>query len=164
MNPALANFKENAKKMSINKEELFNKCLDMVNDRIDQYNEKMDTISGQNEQHKFHPDFDEYGNKGEMLTEYEKNATYLDRVRSMKETLANLDIEHRSEVVRAGSVVETENGYYFVSVPLGEVDMESGSKVYAISTDAPIYKEMEGKKAGDSFNFRDGKVDIVKVH
>ena len=150
--------------MSINKEELFNKCLDMVNERIDQYNEKMDSISGQNEQHKFHPDFDEYGNKGEMLTEYEKNATYLDRVRSMKETLANLDIEHRSEVVRPGSVVETEKGYYFVSVPLGEIDMESGSKVYAISTDAPIYQEMEGKKAGDSFNFRDGKVDIVKVH
>jgi transcription elongation GreA/GreB family factor len=164
LNTALANFKENAKKMSINKEELFNKCLDMVNDRIDQYNEKMDSISGQNEQHKFHPDFDEYGNKGEMLTEYEKNAAYLDRVRNMKETLANLDTDHRSEVVRPGSVVETKNSYYFISVPLGEVDMESGSKVFAISTDAPIYKEMEGKKAGDSFSFRDGNVEIVKVH
>jgi transcription elongation GreA/GreB family factor len=81
----------------------------------------------------------------------------------MKETLANLDRDHRSEVVRPGSVVETKNGYYFVSVPLGEIDVESGSKVYAISTDAPIYKQMEGKKAGDSFNFRDGEVDIVKV-
>jgi len=66
-------------------------------------------------------------------------------------------------VVRPGSVVETENNYYFVSVPLGELDMESGSKVYAISTDSPIYKEMEGKKAGDSFSFRDGEVNIVKV-
>ncbi|NJW53193.1 transcription elongation factor [Salinimicrobium oceani] len=149
--------------MSINKEELYNKCLDLVNDRIDQYNEKMDTISGQNEQHKFHPDFDEYGNKGEMLTEYEKNAVYLDRVRTMKETLANLDIEHRSEVVRPGSVVETKNAYYFISVPLGEIDLESGSKVYAISTQAPLYKELEGRKAGDSFNFRDGEVEIVKV-
>lgn len=149
--------------MSINKEELYNKCLDLVNDRIDQYNQKMDTLTGQNEQHKFHPDFDEYGNKGEMLTEYEKNAAYLERVRSMKETLANLDIEHRSEVVRPGSVVETGNGYYFVSVPLGEIDMESGSKVYAISTEAPIYKEFEGKKAGDSFQFRDGEVNIQKV-
>lgn len=149
--------------MSINKEELFNKCLDTVNDRIDQYNEKLDTISGQNEQNKFHPDFDEYGNKGEMLTEYEKNIVNLDRVRGMKETLANLDRTHRSEVVRPGSVVETKNGYYFVSVPLGEIDMESGSKVYAISTDAPIYKELEGKKEGDSFDFRDGKVEIVKI-
>lgn len=149
--------------MSINKEEVYNKCLDMVNERIDQYNGKMEDISGQNEQHKFHPDFDEYGNKGEMLTEYEKNAVYLDRVRTMKETLANLDLDHRSEVVRPGSVVETKNGYYFISVPLGEIDMESGSKVYAISTEAPLYKELEGRKAGDSFNFRDGEVKIVKV-
>ena len=150
--------------MSINKEELFNKCLDLVNEKIEQYEEKMDTTSGQEEEHKFHPDFDEYGNKGEMLTEYEKNAVYLDRARSMKETLANLDMDHRSEVVRPGSVVETKNGYYFVSVPLGEIDMDSGSKVYAISTEAPIYKEMEGKKSGDSFDFRDGTVDIVKIH
>lgn len=149
--------------MSINKEELYHKCLDMVNERIDRYNEKLGTLTGQNEQHKFHPDFDEYGNKGEMLTEYEKNAAYLDRVRLMKETLANLDIDHRSEVVRPGSVVETENGYYFISVPLGEIDMESGSKVYAISTEAPIYKEFEGKKEGDSFKFRDGEVNIQKV-
>ena len=149
--------------MSINKEELFNKCLDTVNDRIDQYNKKLNTLTGQNEQHKFHPDFDEYGNKGEMLTEYEKNIAYLDRVRIMKETLANLDRNHRSEVVRPGSVVETKNGYYFVSVPLGEIDMESGSKVYAISSEAPIYKEMEGKKEGDSFDFRDGRVEIVKI-
>lgn len=149
--------------MSINKQELYNKCLDMVNDRIDQYNEKLDTISGQNEQNKFHPDFDEYGNKGEMLTEYEKNSAYLDRVRNMKETLANLDIDHRSEVVRPGSVVETKNQYYFVSVPLGEVSLSSGSTVYAISTEAPIYKELEDKKAGDKFHFRDEEVEIVKI-
>jgi transcription elongation GreA/GreB family factor len=149
--------------MSINKEELFNKCLDIVNKKIEQYNETLETISGEDEEHNFHPDFDEYGNKGEMLTEYEKNAAYLDRVRGMKEQLANLDRQHRSEAVRAGSVVETKNQYYFVSIPLGEIDMQSGSKVYAISTDAPIYKQLEGKRAGDSFTFNDKKVEIVKV-
>ena len=155
---------ENAIKMSINKEELFNKCLDTVNERIDRYNEKLETISGQNSDNKFHPDFDEYGNKGEMLTEYEKNAAYLDRVRGMKETLANLDLDHRSETVRPGSIVETRNSYYFVSVPLGEIGLESGSRVYAISTEAPIYKELEGKKEGDKFTFHDEEVEIVNIH
>ncbi|MGB7785006.1 MAG: transcription elongation factor [Salinimicrobium sp.] len=150
--------------MSINKEELFNKCLDMVNHRIDQYNEKLDTISDRNSEANFNPDFDQYGNKGEMLTEYEKNAAYLDRVRNMKETLANLDHSHRSEVVRPGSVVETKNNYYFISVPLGEIDMESGSKVYAISTDAPIYQELEGKKEGDKVTFQDNTFEILKIH
>ncbi|MGB7841749.1 MAG: transcription elongation factor [Salinimicrobium sp.] len=150
--------------MSINKEELFDKCLDMVNDRIDQYNGKLDTISEKNSEANFNPDFDQYGNKGEMLTEYEKNAAYLDRVQSMKETLANLDHTHRSEVVRPGSVVETNSTYYFISIPLGEIDVENGSKVYAISTDAPIYKELEGKKAGDKVNFEGNTFEIVKIH
>ncbi|HER40981.1 MAG TPA: transcription elongation factor [Salinimicrobium catena] len=149
--------------MSLNKEELFNKCLDEINERIRQYNEKLDTISGEDAEQNYHPDFDEYGNKGEMLTEYEKNAAYLDRVQSMKETLANLDHSHRSETVRPGSIVETKNNYYFVSVPLGEIDMDSGRKVFAISTEAPIYQHLEGKKAGDKFTFHDSEVEIVNV-
>lgn len=149
--------------MSFNKEELFNKCLDLVNSKIDQYNEKMEGISGEDEEHNFHPDFDEYGNKGELLTEYEQNAAYLDRIRTMKETLANLDLNHRSETIRPGSVVETKNNYYFISVPLGEIDLDSGRKVYAISTDAPLYKELDGKKAGEKFTFHNSEVEIVKV-
>jgi hypothetical protein len=154
---------KNALQMSLNKEELFNKCLDLVNEKIEQYNEKLETISGQDEEHNFHPDFDEYGNKGEMLTEYEKHITYLDRVRGMKETLANLDLNHRSETVRPGSVVETKHNYYFISIPLGEIDLDSGRKVYAISTDAPIYKQFEGKKAGEKFTFHDSEVEIIQV-
>ena len=149
--------------MSINKQEVYFKCLDMVNDRINQYNEKLETISGQNEESKFHPDFDEYGNKGEMLTEYEQTSEFLDRVQSMKETLANLDIEHRSEIVRPGSVVETKNQYYFIAVPLGEIVLEDGGMVYAISTEAPIYQDMEGKKAGDKFTFKEEEVEIVNI-
>ena len=150
--------------MSVNKEELFGKCLDTVNEQIKRYREKMDEISGQNADNKIHPDFDEYGNKGEMLTNYEKNAHYLDNARSMKETLANLDRNHLSEIVRPGSLVETKNNFYYVSVALGEIDMEDGSQVYAISTDAPVYEHLEGKKAGDTFVFNDQEVKIEKVY
>lgn len=150
--------------MSINKEELFAKCLDSVNDQIKKYRGKMDEISAKNSQNNMHPDYDEYGNKGEVLTEYEKNTGYLDNAMSMKEVLANLDRNHLSEIVRPGSLVETENGFYYVSVPLGEIEMEDGRRVFAISTDAPIYKHLEGQKAGHTFNFNDEEVKIVKVY
>lgn len=150
--------------MSINKQELFNKCLDIVNERIDVYNSKMEDISGQNEMKEFPPDTDQFGNRGEIMTEYEKSAVFLDRVRKWKEDLANLDMDNRSQVVRPGSVIETEKGYYFVSVPLGEIEMESGSKVFAISTEAPIYEQLEGKKEGDSFTYNDQKVEIKQIH
>lgn len=150
--------------MSINKEELYNKCLDIVNERIENIENQQDTITERNSEANFNPDFDQYGNKGEMLSEFEKNMVFLDRVRRMKETLANLDINHRSEVIRPGSVVETKNKYYFISVPLGEIDLDSGSQAYAISTDSPIYKEFEGKKEGDTFHFHGEEVKIVGIY
>ena len=137
--------------MTINKEQLYLNCLEKVNEQINKYQGKLDEINEYNEENKMSSELDEYGNKGEMLNEYEQNIEHLDRAREMKETLANIDHTHRSEVVRHGSVVETEDSYYFISVPLGEIRMESGSKVYAISTEAPIYKNLEGLKEGDTF-------------
>lgn len=150
--------------MSINKEELFNKCLDSVNEQINKYRGKMDELSGYNAENNMNPDFDEYGNKGEMLTEYEKQTGYLDNAQEMKETLANLDRNHLSETIRPGSLVETKNSFYYISVALGQIDLEDGSQVFAISTDAPIYKHLDGKKAGDTFTFHDEEVEIVKVY
>lgn len=151
--------------MSINKEQLFYKCLDQVNDQIEKHQEKLDDISGYNAENNLHPDFDEYGNKGEILTNYEQRAGYLDNARKMKETLANLDtdLNHRSETVGPGSLVETKNSYYYISVPLGEIAMEEGGHVYAISTDAPIYEHLEGKRKGDTFKFNGEEVEIVNI-
>lgn len=150
--------------MSVNKEELFLNCLELVNEQINKYQGKLDELNSYNEENNLNPDFDEYGNKGEMLTEYEKNAEYLDRVRNWKETLANLDTSNKSEIVKPGSLVETDEDYYFISVPLGEVSLDSGSVVYAISTEAPIYEHLEGKKEGDTFRFKDKEVSIVSIH
>lgn len=149
--------------MSINKEELFNTCLDMVNEQIEKYQEKMDSISGANAENKMVPDYDEFGNKGELLTNYEENAEHLDNAREMKETLANLNRDHFSEHIRPGSVVETKTSYFYISVPLGEISLEDGSEVFAISTEAPIYEHLKGKKAGDSFTFNDKEIEIVDV-
>ena len=150
--------------MSINKKEVFHKCLDIVDQRISWYNEKMEDISDQNSIKNFAPGPDFYGNPGQLMTEFEKSADELDRVQKYKQDLANLDIDNRSRVIRPGSVVETEKGYYFVSVPLGEIEMDDGSKVYAISTKAPIYEHLEGKEEGDSFIFNDKKIEIKKIH
>lgn len=159
-----SNFIGNPKVMSINKEELYLNCLEKVNAQINKYQGKLDEINEYNEENKMSPEYDEYGNKGEMLNEYEQNVEHLDRAREMKETLANIDHNHRSEVVRPGSVIETEDSYYYISVPLGEIQMDSGSKVFAISTEAPIYKNLKGLKEGDSFVYNGKESRIVGLY
>lgn len=150
--------------MSINKAEVFNNCLDLVNEQIEKYQETLDGISGKSEDFKRAPDYDEHGNKGEILTNFEKTAGFLDNAQKMKEKLANLEQHHRSEIVIEGSIVETDSKYYYISVPLGEIDMDSGSVIFAISTDAPVYQEMEGKRVGDSFTFNGKKTEIVGIY
>lgn len=149
--------------MSINKQELFNKCLDEVNGQIEKYQGKLDDLSGKSEDFKKNPDFDEYGNKGESLTQYEKYISFLDNSQKMKEQLANLDREHFSERIKDGSVVETKSNYYYVAAPLGEIKMDDGSQVFVISTEAPIYSQLEGKIKGDKFTFKDKEFEIVNV-
>ncbi|HET8854911.1 MAG TPA: transcription elongation factor, partial [Salinimicrobium sp.] len=70
---------------------------------------------------------------------------------------------HYSESIQQGSVVETQKAFFYISVPLGEIAMEDGSEVFAISEEAPIYKHLEGKKEGDSFNFNGDEIKIIKV-
>ena len=41
--------------------------------------------------------------------------------------------------------------------------MENGSKIFAISTKAPIYKVLEGKTTGDTFTFNDEEHKITGI-
>jgi transcription elongation GreA/GreB family factor len=148
--------------MVSNKKELYLNCLDTVNKQIERYQKEMDLIKESMEANDVKTDYDE-DNKGELLSDFEKNASRLSDAREMKESLSRIDPDHYSEKISFGSVVETSGNYYFISVPIGEISMEDGSSVYAISTEAPIYKEMEGKAEGDTFSFNDEEVKITAV-
>ena len=148
--------------MVSNKKELYFNCLDIVNKQIERYQKEMDLIKESMEANDVKTDYDE-DNKGELLSDFEKNARRLSNAREMKESLSLIDPELYSEKISFGSVIETSGNYYFISVPIGEISMEDGSSVYAISTEAPIYQEMEGKKQGDTFKFNGDEVKITAV-
>ncbi|MDR5590167.1 transcription elongation factor [Christiangramia sp. SM2212] len=150
--------------MVANKEELYFKCLDTVNRQIKKYENEMDQIKESMENNDAHTDYDEDDSKGQLLGDFEKYAEYLDNSRKMKEKLDRIDKKHYTEQIDFGSVVETTENYYFISAALGKITLDEGSTVYAISTDAPIYQEMKGKKAGESFKFQDKEQKILNVH
>ncbi|MDX1542314.1 MAG: transcription elongation factor [Christiangramia sp.] len=150
--------------MVANKEELFYKCLDTVNRQIDKYKNEMDQIRESMENNDAHTDYDEDDSKGQLLGDFEKYAEYLGNSRKMKEKLSRIDQKHYSEQIDFGSLVETSENYYFISVALGKISLDEGSTVFAISTEAPIYQEMKGKKAGESFTFNGKEHKILEVH
>ena len=149
--------------MKVNKKELFDTCLVKINNQIEKYQKEMDNIKESMEANDVHTDYDEEGSKGELLGDFEKYATYLDNSQKMKQQLSKVDREHYSENVKFGSVVKTPKHYYFIAIALGEVTLDD-TKINVISTEAPIYKELEGKKAGDKFTWRDEEIKIEEVH
>jgi hypothetical protein len=150
--------------MGNRKIQAFYKSLEKVQDLIDKYQDKMDTIRESMEANDVHTDYDEEGSKGELLGDFERYATHLDHARKMKQTLNQVDRDHYSESIKFGSMVETPNHYYFIAVPLGNITLDDGSSVSVISTEAPIYESLEGKRKGDSFILKDNEVEILDVH
>lgn len=146
-----------------NKKELFQKTLKAVDSRIERYEKEMEMIKESMDANDIKTDYDE-DNRGKLLGDFEKNVEFLNQARQMKETLSTVNMDHYSEEIQFGSVVETDKNYYFISVPAGKIELEDGSTVYAISTEAPIYKAMKGKKIGDNFTFNDDNIEINKVH
>lgn len=146
------------------RKELFNKCLNKINGQIEKYRESMKGVKESMEANDVHTDYDEEGSKGELLLAFEKYAKYLDNAQKIKETLSKVDAEHYTEQIKFGSVVETNKQNYFIATALGEIKMDDGGMVYVVSTEAPIYEQLKGKKAGDTFKLKNEDVKILKVH
>jgi transcription elongation GreA/GreB family factor len=79
------------------------------------------------------------------------------------EILRRMDPDYTSEAVAMGAVVKTAIQTFFISISLGEVNV-NGEKAYAVSTQSPIYKAMEGKRKGETFKFRDQDVLITDLY
>ena len=67
-----------------------------------------------------------------------------------------------TDVVRPGAVVKVNGRYMVVAVSKPKFEF-AGNTFISISTDAPIYQCIAGKKAGDQCQFNNVKFEIQEV-
>lgn len=94
--------------------------------------------------------------------------TSLDMERNFahEQLLHLISLENKEKLmdhVEPGAVVVTDSLTFFISAAVDEFELD-GQKIHCISTDAPIYSEMAGKKKGDHFSFRDSKYVIQDMY
>ncbi|SFI38611.1 hypothetical protein [Halpernia frigidisoli] len=70
--------------------------------------------------------------------------------------------ENSYEEIENGSLIETENFFFFVGISVPSFDL-NGKQVISVSEEAPIFKEMQGKKAGDEFKMGDTDYKILDI-
>lgn len=65
-----------------------------------------------------------------------------------------------NKIAEFGAVIITDACRFFISISAGKIELD-GHTYYAISPMVPLFKAMEGKKKGDSFEFN-GKKQVIK--
>jgi hypothetical protein len=82
---------------------------------------------------------------------------------------AKLDLEKiqsfenvQSDTAVAGSIVETQDKYFFMGVGLSNLEV-NGKEVLGVSTEAPAYAQILGKKTGDTFTLGNQSFKILSV-
>lgn len=97
-----------------------------------------------------------------MHLEEEKLSKQLSQYLLLKKVLFSINPEGSAQEITLGSLVNTNRGWVFLSVALGQLKVNA-ENVMVISLASPIGAAMKGLKAGSSFVFNQINWEIYSV-
>ena len=94
--------------------------------------------------------------------EQERLLGQLQTVRSQLNLVIKIDPTINITSASFGSLIESNLGYFFISVGIGQLNFE-GTNVFCIGQEAPISKFLSGKSEG-TYNWNDKDLIIYSVY
>jgi transcription elongation GreA/GreB family factor len=130
------------------KTRLFEGCLDFVKmkSKTLQDTMKANQLALENESKSSAGDKHETG-RAMLHLEMEKASQQIDVVTKMRDQLNKIDLGIETRQVRLGSLVQTDQGAYFLSISAGPITLED-QEYYAISPSSPVGKSLLGTSEG----------------
>ena len=151
-------------KLSIElKKKLFDACQDYVEKSIAHLMEAMESSQES-------ANADTKGSAGDkhetgramMHLEKEKNAKQLAERLNLRKVLPLLYPNKIQSEGQLGSLIKTNNGFYYLSIPMGKLELE-GKLFYIISAVSPIGNLLLNTKVGSEIIFNGQKIKIEGV-
>ncbi|MCZ2486419.1 hypothetical protein [Aquirufa antheringensis] len=93
-----------------------------------------------------------------MQREMDKLSALVDNTLNAIAKLDRLADLPASAVISEGSLVETDQETYFISIGYGKLD-----SIYAISIESPLGLELKGKRVGDRIEMRGRNITIKSI-
>ena len=148
---------------NMNKENVHRAILENVNERIQSLNSILkDTFQATAEDSKSSAgDKHETGVAMAQL-EQEKLTKQINEFLLLKEALLKINPSKVHTKIEVGSLVETNNGWYYFSVGLGAVKMNQ-TNIFAMNPLAPIGTLLNGKMKGEQVVFNGKTTKILNV-
>ena len=94
--------------------------------------------------------------------EQEKIGSQIAEITKLKEILFRIQPEKKHTKVELGSLVETSNGLFFISIGIGAFQFE-GKSVFCITPMAPVCQLLLGKQEGAQIEWQGKKIEIIQV-
>lgn len=94
--------------------------------------------------------------------EQEKIGSQLAEITKLKEILFRIQPEKNHSKVELGSLVETTNGLFYISIGIGSFLCE-GKSVFCITPMAPVCQLLLGKQQGAQIEWQGKKIEIIAV-
>ena len=149
--------------MSILKNSLFEACTLFVNEKLNNIEEIMlaNRSALENESKSSAGDKHETG-RAMLHLEMEKASQQFEVVSSMKDVLQRIDLNASSNHIRLGSLVETSQGSYFLSISAGQLNVEN-KVYYAVSSSSPIGALLLGETIGKQIMIGEKNIQILAI-
>ena len=100
--------------------------------------------------------------RAKIQTEIDQLSKQLINAQRQKNNLSIIDTNHLHSIADVGSLVETNKGYFFISIGWGRIKMQD-ENYFVISIGSPIGRLLKNKKKGDSIQFRNTAYDVISV-
>jgi transcription elongation GreA/GreB family factor len=88
-----------------------------------------------------------------MHLEIEKVQKQIHQLKVHQQTISRISLEKKFSEVGFGSLVSTNNGWLFFSIPVGSVKIQKES-IQCVSAVSPIGQALKGKKSGEEVSFQ----------
>jgi len=146
------------------KEILLRECRDYVNKRIDAIQEAIIAAREAAEEDDKSSAGDKYETGRAMMhIEIENQMAQLKEAQRMATELEGISVKSNSGIVRKGSIVMTDQGFYYLSVGAGKITVGEND-YFAVGVLSPIGKALLGAKEGDDFTLNNRRYTIQHIY
>jgi len=145
------------------KKQLHSLCLAHIDERIQGANQAIQFAQDSANEETKSSSGDKYETGRAMAQlEIEKINTQLNEAKKLKQNLLQLENAIATERVQPGSLVITNQGKFYISIPAGQFIID-GETYFAISASSPIAQQLLFSNLGDRFEFNKKEFFIQQI-
>lgn len=147
----------------MDKKRLHEACMDLVRGRMERISSTIDEAREASQAETKSSAGDKYETGREMMRiQSDMRALQLYEAEDLLKRLERIDVSEEHSAVKAGSVVWTTGGLFFVAQSIGVVELD-GFEYQTISLASPMGKALKGLAAGQFAIVKGQQVEILSV-